>query len=255
MISQTSLRRFLKVWQPAIVLVAVALWTVITAGVSAWWSARQYNDQIKLKQQELVAKTAELAASQKQREAELAANDKQREADRAENERQLALSRKLEAQQPFLKKKLDVYFSAIEAARKLTDSHLKPDEEEWKQNATRFWELRWGELEMVGDAGVRQAARRVTYQITELEYNPNRDRRDLRWMVECLADELRLSLEHAWGYEPNALRVTATGEGVSKLPGGCRASAEPPSLLPGMQSFAAPANISREHSADLDGHD
>jgi hypothetical protein len=54
-----------------------------------------------------------------------------------------------------------VYFSTIEAARKLTDSSLSPDGPEWKDNARSVWELRWGELEMVGDKGTREAARRL----------------------------------------------------------------------------------------------
>lgn len=61
-------------------------------------------------------------------------------------------------------------------------------------------------------------------------------------MVECLADELRLSLEHAWGVDPHASRVTATGDHVSKLPQGCTAGAKPPPLLEGMEPLEAPVN-------------
>jgi hypothetical protein len=104
MSSVVRLRRFFKNWQALIVLVGAAIWTAITAGTSAWWTVRQYD-------QEMADRDA---------------------------------ARKLEAQKPFLQKKLDVYFSAIQAARKLTDPHLDPDSQEWKQNATLFFELRWG---------------------------------------------------------------------------------------------------------------
>jgi hypothetical protein len=69
-------------------------------------------------------------------------------------------------------KEIGLYLSTIEAARKLTDSNLNPDFPEWKENATRVWELRWGELEMVGDKGTREAARRVTYKMDTVRDHP-----------------------------------------------------------------------------------
>lgn len=138
-------------------------------------------------------------------------------------------TRRIEVQLPFLQKRLDVYFSAIEAARKLTNLNLSPDSPEWKDNATRLWELRWGELEMVGDKGTREAARRVTYKMADARANPTDGPRfELRWAVECLADEMRLSLERSWGFDPSAVRKSALGEDVSTLPVGCT----DPGLLP-----------------------
>ena len=104
-------------------------------------------------------------------------------------------------------------------------------------------QLRWRELEMVGDAGLRQAARRVGEQLVEVEAFPREDRHDLRWRVERLADEVRLSLEHSWGYERNLHRETATREMVSKLPTGCKSGRAKPGLLPGMIELKAPGNL------------
>ncbi|WP_271593079.1 hypothetical protein [Bradyrhizobium sp. CCBAU 65884] len=98
-----------------------------------------------------------------------------------------------------MQRKLDLFFETIQQAQRLIEWELGPKDETWKQATKRFWELRWGELEMVGDVGIRNAARLVGQQITEAEEFPSRDRHDLRWAVECLADELRYALEHAWG--------------------------------------------------------
>ena len=105
---------------------------------------------------------------------------------------------------------------------KLVDSSLSPDNPVWKENATRVWELRWGELEMVGDKGTREAVRRVTHKIDEVRDHPTEElpRKELRWAVECLADEMRLSLEKSWGFDPSATRKTVLGDDVSALPGG-----------------------------------
>jgi hypothetical protein len=145
-------------------------------------------------------------------------------------------ARRIEVQLPFLQKRLDVYFSAIEAARKLTDSNLSPDSPDWKDNATRIWELRWGELEMVGDKGTREAARRVTYKMANVRAHPTGGgtRFELRWAVECLADEMRLSLERSWGFDPSAVRRSALGQDVSTLPVGCTDTGSPPSVPDGM---------------------
>lgn len=75
--------------------------------------------------------------------------------------------------------------------------------------------MRW-----LATPAIREAARRVGERIAEVEHNPARDRHDLRWM-ECLSDELRLSLEQSWGYQPGPERRTAIGEKVSDLPKGC----------------------------------
>jgi hypothetical protein len=155
---------------------------------------------------------------------------------------------KIEVQLPFLQKRLQVYFSAIEAARKLTDSHLSPDSSEWKDNATNLWELRWGELEMVGDKGTREAARRVDYKILDVEAAPNDDtRRQLRWAVECLADEMRLSLEASWGFDPSAVRQTALGRDTSTVPAGCTDSGRLPDVPDGMPKIVRRGQVIDPH--------
>jgi hypothetical protein len=210
-------RRIARGWQPLIILVIGALWTVANAGITAYWAYYQYN-------------TKRIDDRNENEKSRLAA------------EKDAAATRKIESQKPFLQRKLDIYFESIKVAEQLIDTPLDPNSEQWKTNAHRFWQLRWGELEMVGDAAIRQAARRVGEQIIEVEYDPSRNRHDLRWMVECLGDELRLSLEHAWGYDPMAFRLTATEEPQSKLPNGCSAGKSRPALFAGMLPLRAPGN-------------
>jgi hypothetical protein len=216
-VAQSKLAILFKRWQPLVVLIAVALWTVLTAGVSGYWAVHKY--------------TAD-------REDAQTARDTARE----DAERNATIARRIEAQRPFLERKLALYFTAIETAGKLTEWDLSPDSQQWKENAKRFWELRWSELEMVGDSAIRQAARRVGQQIVEVEFDPKRERHDLRWMVECLADELRLALEHAWGFDPMATRITATEDRASKLPNGCSQDRTKPERLNGMLELHAPGN-------------
>jgi hypothetical protein len=180
-----GIRRALR-WQPIVAALALAIWTVTTAMVGAYWSYHKFQTS------------------------------------RADTERISAAARKLEAQKPFLEKRLSLYMEAIEAAGSLTDPGLDPTKSDvWDKNAKRFWQLRWSHLEMFGDAGIRNAARVVGEQINEVQNNPTVDRHRLRWSVECLADELRLSLEHTWGLQTELERLTALKGAASKIPHGC----------------------------------
>jgi hypothetical protein len=176
---------------------------------------------------------AQLADSERGRNAALQAANSQAE-----------LTRRIEAQKPFLERKLALFFETIQVAGRLTELQLDPDDPRWKSSAKRFWELRWAELEMVGDPGIRDAARRVGQQIVETEFNKLRERHDLRWAVECLADELRMALEHAWGTDRNATRQSANGLEIpiSKLPNGCTQGRQEPYQLSGMEPLFAPNN-------------
>lgn len=221
----TRFLRAVRRWQPFFILVGGAIWTGGTALVAGVWTYYTFQ-----------AERTEHAADAAQQQRNI-------DQTRASAEKTAAETRKLEAQRPFLQKKLDIYFEAAQVAGRLTDWTLSSDNPDWKENARRFWALRWSELEMVGDAGIREAARRVGEQITEAEHNPARDRHDLRWMVECLSDELRFSLEHSWGYRPDASRPTATGQSVSKLPTGCSSGREKPAAFAGMRPFEADGNL------------
>jgi hypothetical protein len=88
---------------------------------------------------------------------------------------------------------------------------------------------------MVGEPGIRNAARLVGQQITNTVANPLQDRHSLRWAVECLADELRYSLEHTWGLDKVLVRETVLKQYVSKVPDGCNQGREDPVRPPGMQ--------------------
>lgn len=212
----SSLQQIEK-WRPLAIVLLAGIWTVATAVAAGWWAVYQF----------------EARREDEKTERTLA---------RIEAERNTAIAHRIEAQKPFLQKKLEIYFETIQIAERLVEWELNPLDDKWKVAAKRFWELRWGELEMVGDAGIRQAARRVGQQIVETENDPRRDRHDLRWMIECLADELRLSLEHAWGFDAKAARMTATGEAGLKLPNGCGEGRAPPHPLSGMKPLVASGN-------------
>jgi hypothetical protein len=202
-----SIRRALR-WQPIITALAIGGWTLVSglavAGFSVWKFQGEQDDS---------ARTRTLT------------------------EQQNALTRKLEAQRPFLEQRLKLYFeTATVTGRLVHPTDLPTDGEIWTTNTTRFWQLRWGELEAAGDAGTRNAARLVGRHIRAAEANPTADRKDLRWAIECLADELRLSLEHSWGFQPGLTRLTVEGFAVSKLPQGCTASGEEPRRPLGMSA-------------------
>ncbi|MCA1423933.1 hypothetical protein I6F21_08640 [Bradyrhizobium sp. NBAIM03] len=213
-------------------IIAVAAWTIAGAVIAGVWKVYEFQTEQARLLSESLAKQAEVIA------------------ERDEARSQAALTRRIEAQKPFLQKKLDLFFETIQQAQRLTEWELDPKDETWKQATKRFWELRWGELEMVGDAGVRNAARLVGQQITETEEFPSRDRHDLRWAVECLADELRFAIEHAWGIDRNATRESVLrGEGATgKLPNGCVAGNRDPIRPAGMQPLKAKGNLHQVRS-------
>jgi hypothetical protein len=157
-----------------------------------------------------------------------------------QNRSDAAIARRVEAQKPLLQKRMDIYFEVSKIGDVLIDWDIDPKSESWKKATARFWELRWNEIELVGDAGIRQAMRRVGDQIGETEYEPSRNRHDLRWSVECLSDELRLSLEDSWGVIASS-RLTATNEKVFNLPNGCLGGAQKVPPLPGFAPLKAPA--------------
>jgi hypothetical protein len=233
----TQFLRSIRRWQPLLILVGGVIWTLGTGLVAGWWTYHTYN----------------AARIEHQIDSQQAQNNLDRT--RAETEQIAAETRKLEVQRPFLQKKLDIFFEAVQVAGKLTDPAIATDSAEWKANTKRFWELRWSELEMVGDPAIRDAARRILEQITEVNHDPLRKRHDLRWMVECLSDEARLSLEHSWGYQPSELRRTATGQSVSKLPKGCTSGADKPMKFEGMLEFKDPLNQGPRTTINIDGHD
>lgn len=188
-------------------VIAVAAWTVAAALIAGVWKIYEFQtEQARLLNESLAKQPPAIV-------------------ERDEPPSQAALTRRIEAQRPFLQKKLDVFFEIVQQAQRLTEWEHDPKGETWKQATGRFWELRWGELEMVAGAGVRNAALLVGQQVTETEELPSRDRHDLRWAVECLADELRFVIEHAWGIDRNATRE-------SVLPGRGRPASSPMAVQP-----------------------
>ena len=147
-------------------------------------------------------------------------------------------TRTFEARKPFLEARLKAYVDASTAAGAITDPTLTTDSEIWKTNSKRLRAMRWGELEMLGDAGIRNAARLVTEYINRVETEKKEapfDRHNLRWAVECLADELRFSLENDWGQSDTTRKSVITGKPVSSLPVGCTGSPAPAERRPSME--------------------
>jgi hypothetical protein len=109
--------------------------------------------------------------------------------------------RLLEAQKAFLQEKLRVFVEAANVAGKIVST--EPDSAEWDPLWKRFWSLRWSEMEMVGNPKIRQRMRAVADAMSKrheaaLKHQPDEGRAHyLRWMVECLADELRRDTERA----------------------------------------------------------
>jgi hypothetical protein len=229
-----ELRRIWKRWSAIIIVVAAAFWTVLTAGVSGYWSVRQFKASSEQFQKDLDYKreTREIARTDAAKEAAAKSAAEQKIRDDAAAD--AANTRRIEAQKPFLEKRLDTYIEAIKVAGRLTDMDLPVDSDTWKENAKRFWEMRWGELEMVGDPGIRNAARLVAEEMSFTFKQPNEDRHNLRWSVECLADELRFSLEHTWGLQKGSMRETVLKQLVSKVPDGCNQGRDEPIRPPGM---------------------
>ncbi|WP_445216183.1 hypothetical protein ACKWRH_28235 [Bradyrhizobium sp. Pa8] len=228
-----------KKWSPLIVVVAAGGWTVITALVAGSWSVYQFKENTqqfytKLERDRVEAETIRRSQVQEAEKARIAAAA-EAERNRAATEKENSASRRIEAQKPFLEKRLAAYLEAVRVSSRLTELDLQTDSEVWKENARKFFQLRWGELEMVGDLGIRNAARLVGEEINHVIDFPLEDRHNLRWSVECLADELRYSLEHTWGLQKDLRRETVYIDFVPKLPSGCTEGRDPALAPPGMR--------------------
>jgi hypothetical protein len=94
-----------------------------------------------------------------------------------------------------------LYLEAAQVGGERVDPQLDPKSSERKEVIQRFWQLRWSELELVGDSAVRLAMVNLENEILAVQDDPGRDRANLRWRIECLADALRISMEKSWGAE------------------------------------------------------
>lgn len=217
-------------------VIAVAAWAVAIGGVAGVWKVDQFQAEQAPLLRGSIAKKAETAA------------------ERDEARSQTTLTRRIETQKPFLQKKLHPFFESIQQAQRLTEWEIDPKGETWKQATSLFWELRWVEWEMVGDVGVRNAARLVAQQTTETEEFPSRDWHDLRWEIECLANELHFAVEHAWGIDRTATRQSVLpGEGsTAKPPNGCAAGNQNPVRPAGMQPLRAKGNLHQPRTTQLE---
>ncbi|MDA9488668.1 hypothetical protein [Bradyrhizobium sp. CCBAU 11361] len=127
----------------------------------------------------------------------------------------------IEAQKPFLTKKMDLFFEAAQTAGNLVAVEVKSDE--WNKAKRKIFELRWGPLELAGNPVVRLAMRDVIKQMIAVEKG-DAPHESLRNSVECLADELRYSMEESWGNPVKPLGsfvLTLEAPTRTALPSGC----------------------------------
>ena len=104
---------------------------------------------------------------------------------------------RFEAQKPFLLKKLEIVTDAVKTAGQLT--WLTPNSEDWNKAASRIKALRWSEMQMVGSPVTRVSIREMLADMETFERAPTVDNGyRLKRRIECLADELRNSLEDDW---------------------------------------------------------
>src|SRR5262249_47895362 len=87
------------------------------------------------------------------------------------------------------------------------------------------------DMEMVGNPAIRQAMRRIEYAAFDMLWATPEQKEDrqnyLRWTIECLADEMRLTLEASWGVIPKPDPTSHTLESREELPSGCSKAGEP----------------------------
>lgn len=123
------------------------------------------------------------------------------EKEKAQEERIKAYeARILEARKPYLAKRLDLFFEASRVGGALATYSENIEAPEWKAAELRFWALRWSELEMVGNPVLRERLRDLQKSIVALKKEPtNKDKKhNVRWKAECVADELRYTLDADW---------------------------------------------------------
>ncbi|MCK1491965.1 hypothetical protein IVB14_16430 [Bradyrhizobium sp. 180] len=123
----------------------------------------------------------------------------------ADERAKAAEARILEARKPYLAKRLDLFFEASKVSGVLAAYSTNIDSPEWKAAEMRFWALRWSELEMVGNPVLRDRMRDLQQEIVELKKRPTDEEQqhNVRWKAECVADELRYTLDADWGQPVN----------------------------------------------------
>jgi hypothetical protein len=138
-----------------------------------------------------------------------------------------ATARLIEARAPFLQRRTETYLAITDVTGKMVASIPSgKDDASWNELMKRFWALRWAEAEMIGGPEVRERMRAVGYAATLVSERAEELRLSgksltvddpkahyLRWMVECLADTLRVSMERSWN----------TADLGGGLPNGCEA--------------------------------
>jgi hypothetical protein len=114
----------------------------------------------------------------------------------AERARQTAIVAVRESRKPFLERQLALYFEATKIAAQLsTASRGAP----WNSARQRFWELYWGELGLVEDAGVLAAMVAFGDALTAYQQGRGGTQAELHQLALGLARACRHSLQSEWG--------------------------------------------------------
>jgi hypothetical protein len=113
----------------------------------------------------------------------------------AERARQAAVVAVRDSRKPFLERQLALYFEATKAAAQLSTVSRGLA---WNTARQRFWELYWGELGLVEDAGVLAAMVAFGEALTAYEQGHG-TQAELHQLALGLARACRHSLQSEWG--------------------------------------------------------
>jgi hypothetical protein len=112
-----------------------------------------------------------------------------------------AETRNLEARKQYLTRQLELYTEATRAAAKIATSDQRT--REFAAAQKRFWELYWGELSMVENAGVETAMKHMGNCMNgdcgSCSRPPDSSEPDLKRCSLDLAHACRRSLADSWG--------------------------------------------------------
>jgi hypothetical protein len=112
-----------------------------------------------------------------------------------------------ESQKPFLQKQLELYLEAAKLTSQLAT--IDRNHDDWRKAELRFWQIYWGELVLVEDAGVKTAMARFGDQLNAVTFASD-PQGALKEPAAKVAEACRKSIEESWGYaklQPDAAAV------------------------------------------------
>jgi hypothetical protein len=109
----------------------------------------------------------------------------------------VAITRKIEATRPFLEHQLAIYVDTIKTVETIASSQKL---EVIRPTTDHFWQLYWGELVLVEDKTVADAAKHIKTALDDQNgRREQQDQRELEQLSHNLALACRESLDRSWG--------------------------------------------------------